>query len=293
MTIHLDDKRVGTNDQILATATHYMNEFFLAKNLMTDAVKVRLFADDTPVERVEQYLSQHNFDIALVGGMHDALGYAVETDIREATNTEIGPFKQSISPEQTVGPKANAIEVLQRFAEYRYVFVFDHQHKFSGLITYADLNKPPLYVLCFIAVSELERLLRQAVEIQFGGSVWLKRLSAGSHRDIGAVYIDAKANGVETTLLECTTITHLKEILMGDGSWIREVGYGSRDAFKRSMDRIIGWRNTVVHSRAMVRSSEGGNNLHKIVNELGTQVQQLRKWLQKPIASLVRNGDYQ
>jgi hypothetical protein len=128
-------------------------------------------------------------------------------------------------------------------------------------------------------VTEPERLLRQVAELRFHGEEWLERLSDGSRREIGAVYVAATAKGVETSLLECTTITRLKEILQGEGTLMRELGYASKDGFKRSMSTVIRFRNTVMHARKLVTGRQGGEELFHFIDDLSRKIQSIGAWL--------------
>ena len=87
------------------------------------------------------------------------------------------------------------------------------------------------------------------------------------------------AKSLETSLLECTTVTNLKEILQGEGTLLRELGYGSREEFRRSMSVVIRFRNAVMHARKLVTSRQGGEELFHFIADLSRKIQLARTWL--------------
>jgi len=294
---------------MLSTATTLVRDFFLARSLVTGLERIRIFSARTPAEEVAAYLAAQGYDLAIVeaadggkargaGPASDAgpaatgrpePGYALLEDLQAAASaparsvragaTPAGACRRPIAPEERVPLEASTVEVLQRFGERRYLFAFTREDRFAGLITYADLNRAPVYALCYVAISELERLLRRAAELRFQGEEWLGRLSDASQREIGAVYVAAKAKGVETSLLECTTITHLKEILQAEGPLMRELGYASKEEFKRSMTTVIRFRNMVMHARTLVTSRQGGEELFHFVDDLSRRIRAIGTWL--------------
>ncbi len=46
------------------------------------------------------------------------------------------------------------VELVYRFRDRRYLFAVGEGGRFAGLITYADLNKSPVYAICYVATSE-------------------------------------------------------------------------------------------------------------------------------------------
>ena len=67
-------------------------------------------------------------------------------------------------------------EIIEKFKNLYYLFVYDEENKFTGLITYADLNKPPLYSYLYIVISYFEALLRDVIENNYEESKWLESL---------------------------------------------------------------------------------------------------------------------
>jgi hypothetical protein len=265
---------------VLEAARSHIAHFFVAASLMTPRATVRLFPAAAPCEEVASYLREHNYDLAVVADGEGHLLYVPVDDLAAGDRGPVGPAARPIDRHHRIAAQASVVEVVARFAATDFQFVFDEAGAFDGLMTYADLNKPPVHVLFFIVITRFERLLRRVVIRLYDGDTWLQRLPESSRRDIGAVYVAEKANGVETSLLECTTITHLKEILQRDGSWIVKAGYRSREAFKRSLAGIIHWRNLVMHSRRVVSTKEDARSLLPLLEEIGEHATRTSAWLE-------------
>ena len=259
-------------------ARTYIERFFTVVNLMTEASGIRVISPEADCGEVIAYLKDNGYDIAVSSTGAAAPG-CVALESIEGKEGPVSPYITTIRPEEKITPDATVMDVIDGLRRSDYLFVFEKQGDFRGLVTYADLGKPPVRAVCFIAISEFEHELRQAAKIRFPSNVWLQRLSDGSQKEIGAVYVAEKTKGIETSLLDCSSTHHLKEIFQKDGGWLEAVGYRSKDDFKRSMNAFIGWRNRVMHGRSIVADREAGRSLYAFISGLAQRATDVKQWL--------------
>ena len=257
-----------------------VDKFFKAKSLMTDISKINFFKENVSLNEVFMYLKSNNYDLGLCRKKDGSIGYLLVPDVIENSKGSIKSRIRSISPNEKINCDTGIDDVINKFNEYRYLFAFDN-NDFTGIITYADLNRRPIHVFCYIAISEFEKMLRNVVLKKYNDNSWLKKLSDKSQRDIGSIYISEKAKGVERSLLECSTITQLAEIIRSEGECFQSLGYSSRNEVNIKMKKIIDWRNSIMHGRNLISNMDGGKELFNFIYELGEQMGNVNAWLAK------------
>lgn len=257
-----------------------IDRFFKVKSLMTDISNIYFFKETVSHNEVFEYLKSNNYDMGLCRKKDGSIGYLLVPDVIENSKSNIKSRIRSISPDEKINCDAGIDDAINKFNEYRYLFVFDN-NDFAGIITYADLNRRPIHVFCYIAISEFEKMLRNVVLKKYNDDSWLIKLSDKSQRDIGGIYILEKAKGVERSLLECITITQLAEIISSEGECFQSLGYSSRNEVNLKMKKIIDWRNSIMHGRNLIYSIEGGKELFDFIYELGEQMGKVDVWLAK------------
>ncbi len=257
-----------------------LNDFLKAKTLMTKMSEIKIFDENTSLREVFNYLKFNNFDIGICKEKDESFGYLLFTDIFEESNNSIKHQIKPIDKNEKIGFNEGIDIVINRFNESRYLFVFDNDD-FIGIITYADLNRRPIHVFCYIAISEFENMLREVTSKKYDNDLWLSKLSEKNQRDIGAVYISEKAKRVERSLLECSTITHLSEIVKKKGDFYQSLGYTCEKDVKKKMKKLIDWRNSIMHGRNLITGKDGGRELFEFIYELGEQMENVSDWLTK------------
>ena len=153
--------------------------FFTAKNLMTEFSKGDLFSENQ--EKEELISNNQN----IINNIHQI------------------DKKASIKPDTPIST------IINKFNNFYYLFVFNDENQLKGVITYSDLNKPPIYAFCYLLISKFESLLRNVISIKYENEEWLKHLSEENQKGLGGIFILEKVKGIEISLLKCTTITHL------------------------------------------------------------------------------------
>ena len=209
--------------------------------------------------------------------MNGGYGYLIKENLE---NNNATPERRSIDPEQKITPDLPLEDVMRKFEEHEYLFVFSGD-KLEGLITYADLNKAPVRVVFYIWISRFEVTLRKILEKRYESDTdWLKKLSEKNQREIGGIYISEKAKGVETSLLDCTMLTHLKEIIEKDeelrDAYIDNIcgpdsnlgAKKKKEIISRRITPVINLRNAIMHSRTLINRKEDARKLYGYIEQI-------------------------
>jgi len=257
-----------------------INKLFTAKNFMTEKTEIRIFDEKEHIDNLKNYSKQKNYDILLVKRKNNELSYIESKDMENCKN--ISEIINIISKEEKISIDAQVPEIIDKFKEIRYVFVYDNKDSFEGLITYADLNNSSLYSYLFIFLSDFERLLRKLIKLRFKEDEWLKKLSDDVMEEIGGIFIRCKFRGIETSLLGCATLPQLKEVLFKVKLYNKIKCYNNKkDTYNSMLMKIIECRNAIMHNRNLIKSKEDYDNFYKFIYDFCIQRKEIYNYYTK------------
>ena len=275
---------------LLCKITGDINKFFTAKCFMTEKTEIEIFDEKKPADILRSDSKEKNYDIVLVKRENNELSYIKSKDMKNCKN--ISEIINTISKEEKISIDAQIPEIIDKFEELHYVFVYnDDMRSFKGLITYADLNNTSLYSYLYILISDFEKLLRKIIKLKYEENEWIKDLSENSQREIGGIFISNKAKGIELSLLECTTITHLKEILSKKKFYNEIKCYKSKKQYSSKLKKIIDYRNAIMHNRNLIKDKEKYDDFYEFLYDFCTQRKEINDYyeLKKKIKVIMKN----
>jgi len=246
------------------------NKLFTAKCFMTEKTEIKIFDEKEHIDNLRSYSKEKNYDIVLVKRENNKLSYIKSKDMKSCKN--INEIINTISKEEKISIDAQIPEIIDKFEKDHYVFVYDDKgSSFKGLITYADLNNPSLYSYLYILISDFEKLLRKIIKLKYEENEWINDLSENNQREIGGIFISNKAKGIEISLLECTNITQLKEILFKEKFYNEIKYYKSKDQYCSKLKKIIDYRNAIMHNRNLIKDKENYVDFYEFLYDFCTQ----------------------
>jgi hypothetical protein len=254
-----------------------INKYFTAKCFMTDKTEIEIFDEKEDIDNLRNYCKQNNYDIVFVKRKSNEISYIKSIDIEKSK--KIVEKINTISREERININAQIPEIIDKFKEQQYVFVYDDEI-FKGIITYADLNNPSLYSYLYILISDFEKFLRNTIKLCFEGEEygWLKKLSEDKQKEIGGIFISNKMKGIELSLLECTTITQLKEVLSKAKLYNKIEFYKSKDRFNSKLEKIIECRNAIMHNRNLIKDKEKYDEFYEFLYDFCIQRKEINNY---------------
>ena len=264
-------------EELLIEISGDINKFYTANSFMTDEAKIMFFDEEEDIETLRNYSEKNNYDILLIKKKNNRIAYIESEDIKNCKNVK--EILNNISEEEKITIDTQMPKIIDKFKEFPHVFVYDKKNLFKGVITYADLNKPPLYSYLYIFISNFERLLRNVIEIKYEKDNWLKKLSDGNKREVGSIFIESKAKEIELSLLECTTITQLKEILSKEKEITSLDCYKGKKSYESKLNKIIGYRNGIMHNRKIIKSKENYADFYEFLYDFCNQIKEIKNYI--------------
>jgi len=256
-----------------------IENYFIAKNIMTVLKKEDFINKEINIKEVITFLNINNYDLAIINIGRNQFDYVLLEDLARGEYLSLFEYAKVITPEQRVDENASIVDIIEAFNSQYYLFVYDKNDSIKGIITYADLNRQPIQAYCYILISKLEQLLRETIKRIFKNESWLSKLNENGQKYIGSIYICEKAKLIERSLLECTTITHLFDILSKEKEWWNKVGFNSRNQFDSQMNSIIELRNSIMHNRGFIVTKDSGKDIYRLIQNIHHLIQNIEKWI--------------
>ncbi|MDI6842935.1 MAG: hypothetical protein QMC94_00835 [Anaerosomatales bacterium] len=206
---------------------------------------------DEPPSKILQFLEKHGFDV--VGIRQDGLvqAYVHIDELKGASDTLEAAMP--IGPERTVPASGSLLEAVRKASADGFVFVTSLGQP-TGIITRADLNKPPVRMWLFSLVTLLEMEMLRLIRATYPGEEWRVLLKAQRIKKVEQLFEDRQRRNEYLDLADCLQFCDKKEIICkSPGLWplFGESRENAR-AFLRDCEQL---RNEVVHIQELTGSS--------------------------------------
>jgi len=229
-----------------------------------------------PATVVSEKMRQLGFDVV---GFKDSeggpvIGYLNGCDLGEGECREyFQPFHISDLISDST-PLANVLPILRNKQR---VFLLSG-NSVTGIITRADLQKPPVRILLFGLVSLLEIHLSYLVRKCYTEDSWKKKLSRA--RILGAKELlkQRKARNENMDLIDCLQFCDKRELVAGHSELREVLDLESKNKARELLEEIEKLRDKLAHSQDIVEGTtwediiDLGGNLERLIERSETYV---------------------
>lgn len=193
----------------------------------------------------------------------------------DLTYETVGECAREFSHESVVDGSTGLDIVLQRLADTEHLFVEWLGEK-AAVITTQDIQKPPVRMWLFGAVTVLDANMTWAIGELYPGDSWRDCLSEGRVAKAEALLAERRRVGSQCRLVECLQMSDKSAILTCDRAHIEALGFPSRREAERLMRSLEMLRNHLAHSQALERehmivASRLAYVIHSILRAEGAQ----------------------
>jgi hypothetical protein len=226
--------------------------FSALKKIFIDSVTVRDIYEpllccrcNDPSNHVKETLQHRNFDTAgVINQENKVIGYINTLDLQGGV---VGEYRLDIKIAQVISdstPLASLLNVLQD-NEVLYV---NHGAKIVGVITKADLNKPPVRVYVFGMLSLFEMHLNSWIRHEYPENSWHEQIADQRLAKAQGIYEERTQSNQELTLLDCLQFADKRDLLAKSAVFRGRFGY-SKQGLERFIKNAEKIRNEVAHSQ--------------------------------------------
>jgi hypothetical protein len=204
-----------------------------------------------PVDEVRRRMELRDFDIVGARDEGFVIGFVVRDDLREGT---LRDHLRYFGSNQIVADETPLPEVVGALHGEPCVFV-TVLGGVGGIITRADLQKPPMRMWLFGLITVLEQAFGQILESRYPGGSWREHLSEGRLRLAEKLQDERRRRNESLDLASCLQLVDKAHILFKDDEIRRLLGIESRSQAKDVIKNLERLRNSLAHSQDIVAGS--------------------------------------
>ncbi len=190
---------------------------------------------------------------AVVGVREDGLvsGYATAADLEKAR--VCGDAQRPFEDDEVVAGSTPLDQGLERLAGKERMFVTAFG-QVAGIVTWTDVQKPPVRMWLFGLVTLLEDAFTGLIEVWHPNDSWTDLISAGRLRKAKELLRDRRRMGVDVDLrlVDCLQLADKGLILLRHEETRRLVGVPSKEAGEQALKKLGQLRNGLAHSQDIV-----------------------------------------
>lgn len=196
-------------------------------------------------------LERRDFDVAGVIETKDApvIGYVVASELG------VGEFKtyiKDISRELLISDSTPLANIFSVLSIQNFVFVLSG-NQVIGIVTKADLNKPPVRIYVFGIVSLLEMHLNKWI-LHYLGDDWANKVPKSRIADAWEIFEQRKGVNQELTLIECVQFCDKRDLLRENNDFLEAFCFSKR-RLTSLLSRAERIRNDLAHSQNSIIAS--------------------------------------
>lgn len=202
-----------------------------------------------------QALTERDFDSAgVVDVQENIIGFVMTNSLIDG---QVKDYLIEIKRDRIISDSTPLFEIFNVLKNNDFVYV-NYIDKVVGILSKADLNKPPVRIYIFGLISLFEMHLSYWIKHYFPDDSWQSVLSKGRLKILEGVFAKRRENGMnqQLTIKECLQIYDKKNILLNNQKFI-DFFDCSKKKFKKSMESIESIRNNIAHAQNSIL--EGSN----------------------------------
>lgn len=219
-----------------------------------------------PASGVSEELARLDFDV--VGVREPDSGRAIGWLHREDVGEDVSHDRvRPIEPQQVVSDSTPLIDLIPILSDQPWVFVVAG-HGVTGIVTRADLQKPPVRALLFGLLSLLEMHLTFWVAQRYPDDTWVTGLSVSRVEKATDLWERRRARNEEIGLLDCLQFCDKRDLIVTADELREGLGLGAKRNARSVLARAEQLRDRVAHSQLDLVSGSSWTELARTVTTI-------------------------
>lgn len=214
-------------------------------------------------DEMRKLLSQRGFDVA---GVKEPDTDTITRFVTAAALSEGGTvdqYAQAIPIASLISDAAPLAEIFSILGSKEYAFVLVGD-AIAGIITRADLNKPPARIYLFAIISLFEMHLTFWIRREFGNS-WQNCLKQERLTEAAKLFEERRKRGQELDMCECIQFCDRRVILVGNENLSRLFAIKNPKHGEKIFRRIESLRNLLAHGQPNLDEDYSWKELSEVV----------------------------
>jgi hypothetical protein len=190
-----------------------------------------------------------DFDIVGVKQEPDqpVIGFVRRENLKEGQG-QCEEFRESIKISDIVADSTPLLELLERLGKQQFVFVLAGS-SIDGIVTRADLQKPPVRILLFSLISLLEMHLTYWITKVYPNESWKDQVSSSRLVKASELMEARKRRKEDISLVECLQLCDKGTVVEKSEKLLQILGFESKAAAKAVLKTVERVRDKLAHSQ--------------------------------------------
>lgn len=221
---------------------------------------------------MKNLLDKRDFDVAGVKENENepVIGYVKRSSLEHG---EVRDHLLTFGPGTLISESTPLADLFKVFQDQEHIFVLTST-VVSGIVTKADLNKPPARIYLFGLVSLFEMHMSFWIRKEYGREGWQNSLSVGRLNQARELYEDRRRRNQEIDLFDCVQFADKKDLLLRCESLRQTLNIESRNKGDRLLRQAEKLRNSLAHSQQDLTEGSEWNSIIDAV-----------EWIEKTLES--------
>ena len=232
--------------------------FSALKKIFIDNVTVREIYEplmccriNDPAIHVKQTLQHRQFDTAgVIEQEQKIFKYVVADELNEGT---ISDYCHEIKLDQVISDSTPLANLLLIPKNNDFVYI-NHATKVIGIITKADLNKPPVRVYVFGMISLFEMHLNSWIRHEYPENSWHTKISENRLSKAREIHLQRLQKNQDLSLLDCLQFADKGVLLAKSAVFLERFEY-KKKFFEHFVKQVESIRNQIAHSQDSIIST--------------------------------------
>lgn len=196
---------------------------------------------------IEEAMRTWDFDVLGVreGENSPVIGYVLRSDLKTGF---VRDHLRKITPEMLITESTPIAELISLLPQKSFLFVLN-KTKVEGIVTQADLNKPPVRIYLFGLISLLEMHIGYWVRNQYEEDTWQSVLSQTRINKAQQLFDERKKRNQEIDLFDCLQFCDKSSLLLKNEVLRHNFSIQSIQQGKNVLESAEGLRNSLAHSQ--------------------------------------------
>lgn len=213
-------------------------------NVSHIAEPLHCFKVTDPILHIKNYMDFKGYDVVGIERSGVVIGYIKKEDFKKLPFDLIRDF----GPTEIVSDSTPLIQLLYMFKDTDRLFVLE-ANRVTKLVTFADLQKPPIRMLLFGMISLLEMHLLRLILQFYPDGTWKKVLTENRLAEARQLYKQRKARNEEIQLADCLQLCDKKMLIVKNDALRELFSFPSKNKTEEFFTDLESLRNKLAHAQ--------------------------------------------
>ncbi len=229
-------------------------------------------------------------DLDLAGVRNEREGPVIGFVSRESlTVGVVSDHTRALTAEHLISEATPLLGTLSVLRDREHAFVLVGP-EVKGIVTRADLNKPPLRIYLFGLVSLVEMHLTFWVRAEYPRDAWTAVIRHKRLTEAQRIQAERKARNQESDLVECLQMCDKRDLILERRQLCIDLGLADKKKALKLLKRVEDLRNLLAHGQENLVQGSSWEALISLVESIETLLQKSDERVERSAASSAKRG---